>query len=676
MFTGLLTKNKMEFNTQIVIFIVRIVSFFVMQVPLSIGHDCDVTYGADMMANCSSRDLNFIPYDLQHNIAKLDLHSNHLGIIDENAFVKYDQLYSINLENNSLTEVKNNAFLRLKKLKYLNLSRNKLKSVPSGAFKDLSSLLLLNLRGNMISVIEDGAFVKLHSLAELHLDGNYIELIAPDAFKGLNFLQVMNLQNNALKTLSEGVVKHLTHRMKEWRLHSNPWYCDCKIRWFYSYLMESKSFDLSWKFGKDEPKCNGPPIVKDQLFSQLNQSFFVCQIEMYSSGHQKETSLGENVDLFCKYFSNPFIQPVWLKNEEILSPFKDKVVIQTTGQETVTSILSIKNFQYSDIGDYKCFLENARGSKFIQYSLSIPGVDLENLPTTPENSSLQPLAISESQSSDRSLDQQTIVIIVSAVCGFIFMCIILGFIIYICVRVKRKKRLLKEERSLTFKEHLKTTILNESNIRESKSDLKLETTNVEEKSIEKEPLNDVEAEERNDINTYVSFKPEYPETEDQFYSGTNTNRTKESDSSNCESTSPLLDNFSPIKSDSYDPLFESTPHSFYNMPKASTLNSRYLNSESSYDTYLSYTPYSTLSHTGPYSLPPHGHIVGALPSKRTSVSAGYLNSIPPKKPPRLFHSRDNMSLTSQNSQTSDLGEQQFKLSLPKPGTVDSYGTAV
>lgn len=91
---------------------------------------------------------------------------------------------------------------------------------------------------------------------------------------------------------------------------------------------------------------------------------------------------------------------------------------------------------------------------------------------------------------------------------------------------------------------------------------------------------------------------------------------------------------------------------------------------------MSYTPYSTLSHTGPYSLPPHGHIVGALPSKRTSVSAGYLNSIPPKKPPRLFHSRDNMSLTSQNSQTSDLGEQQFKLSLPKPGTVDSYGTAV
>ncbi|XP_062620786.1 leucine-rich repeat-containing protein 24-like [Saccostrea cucullata] len=647
-----------------------------MNVNLNMAHNCEVTYGADMMANCSARGLKFIPYDLQHNIASLDLQHNNLGIIEENAFVKYDQLYSLNLENNSITEVKDNAFQLLRRLKYLNLSRNKLKTVPSGAFSDLPSLHLLNLRGNMISSINDNAFVKLHSLKELNLDGNYIENIAPDAFKGLNFLQVMDLQNNALRTLTEGVVQHLTHRMKAWRLYNNPWYCDCKIGWLYSYLTTSKKeFNLSWKFNQGEPKCQGPPLVKEKFFSQLNQSYFVCQIVMYSSGHQKNTKLGENVNLFCKYFSKPFIQPLWFKNEEQIEPIEGRVSILTTGKETYTSTLSIKDFQYSDIGDYKCHLENARGSKVISYSLLIPGVDPENLPTTTEISSLQPLAISESQSSDHGLDKKTIIIIASVVSGFIFACIIVGLLIFVCVRVKRSKRLRKEERSLTFKEHLKTTILNESTIRESKSDLKLETT-LEEIPIEKEPLQTEEVEEQNGINTYVSFKAGYNENEDQFYSSTNTNRTKESDSSNCESTSPLLENFSPIRSDSYDPLFESTPHSFYNMPKASTLNSRYLNSDSSYDTYLSYTPCSTLSHTGPYSLPPHGHIAGTLPSKRTSVSAGYLNSLPPKKPPRLFHSRDNMSLTSQNSQTSDYGEQKLKLSLPRPGTVDSYGTAV
>lgn len=100
------------------------------------------------------------------------------------------------------------------------------------------------------------------------------------------------------------------------------------------------------------------------------------------------------------------------------------------------------------------------------------------------------------------------------VCGFIFMCIILGFIIYICVRVKRKKRLLKEERSLIFKEYFKIIIFNEFNIREFKSDLKFEIINVEEKLIEKEFLNDVEVEERNGINIYVLFKFEYLEIED------------------------------------------------------------------------------------------------------------------------------------------------------------------
>lgn len=94
------------------------------------------------------------------------------------------------------------------------------------------------------------------------------------------------------------------------------------------------------------------------------------------------------------------------------------------------------------------------------------------------------------------------------------MCIILGFIIYICVRVKRKKRLLKEERSQIFKEYFKIIIFNEFNIREFKSDLKFEIINVEEKLIEKEFLNDVEVEERNDINIYVLFKFEYLEIED------------------------------------------------------------------------------------------------------------------------------------------------------------------
>lgn len=654
----------------------RVIFMIAVNVIFSMAHDCDVSYGADMKANCSARGLKFIPYDLQHNIGSLDLQHNNLGIIEENAFVKYDQLYSLNLENNSITEVKANAFQLLRRLKYLDLSRNKLKTVPSGAFTDLVSLLLLNLRGNMISNINDNAFTKLQSLVELNLDGNYIENIEQDAFKGLNFLQVIDLQNNALKTLTEGVVQHLTHRMREWRLYNNPWYCDCKIRWLYSFLKGGKNSNLSWKFREGEPMCQGPPLVKDKYFSQLNQSYFVCQIVMYSSGHRKDANLGENVNILCKYFSNPFIQPLWLKDEEQIEPSDGKIIIHTTGKETITSILRIKHFQYSDIGEYKCFLENARGSKFISYTLSVPGLDPENLPTTPENSSLQPLAISESQSHDRGPDKKTIIIIVSVICGFIFVSIIVGLLVYVCVRIKRNKRLRKEERSLTFKEHLKTTILSESTIRESKSDLKLETISVEEKPIEKQPLHSKEGEERNGINTYVSFKTEYPETEDQFYSSTNTNRTKESDSSNCESTSPLLENFSPIRSDSYDPLYESTPNSFYNMPKASTLNSRYLNSDSSYDTYLSYTPYSTLSHTGPYSLPPHGHIAGILPSKRTSVSAGYLNSIPPKKPPRLFHSRDNMSLTSQNSQTSDYGEHKLKLSLPKPGTVDNYGTAV
>ncbi|KAK3100714.1 hypothetical protein FSP39_024145 [Pinctada imbricata] len=635
---------------------------------------CRISYSyTDITANCSGGALRHVPFQLQHNIKVLDLRNNNLKVLYENAFAKYDLLTILYLQNNSMTLLKNNTFAKLKDLKTLDLSNNKLTSAPTSAIRDLSSLLSLNLRGNRITRLENEAFANLASLKYLYLDGNYIEYIAPRAFYGLNFLQELYLQSNALTTLTAESFRPLTFRFKVLQLHDNRWTCDCHIGWLNSYLKnESREGLLQWKGSDFEPKCHGPSLVKGKLFSELNESQYLCEIRLYSSKDRKTVSYGKSVNLSCRYYSNPFVPPIWLKDSHVIKPDDQKYVMaydKKSKTETL-SVLQINDFSGVDTGNYQCYLRNDRGKRIVDYELMLLG----------EDPAMATYAVSEARENANPPNMRTIKIVLSVVGGILFLIVLTSLIIFAVVRCKRKRRKTLEERSITFKEHLKNNILNQNGgIMDSKTDIKSVGKETVEPN-ENDPLYDQVDRHRTEANnTYVSFKSEFTDQEEinPLYSTSNS-KAKDSDESNCESTSPLLENFSPILSDSYDPLYESSVASSYypsTRIKCNTLNSRYLPSDSSYDTYLSYTPYSTLSHTGQYSLPPHGIIPGAMPSKR-SASATYLGPVPPKKPPRMFHSRDSMSLNSHGSESE--GEHKLKLSLPrpKPGTVDQYGTAV
>lgn len=656
---------------------------------------CTLSYVNEIhIANCSGIGLNHIPFQLHKNIKILDLSNNVLTAIGANAFAKYDMLTQLYLQNNSIKEIQANAFTQLTQLKHLDLSVNQLKSVPTSGFPGLSSLLVLNLKGNKLNNLSDGAFSGLPSLTSLYLDGNYIEIVGPDAFKGLSYLQTLELQNNNLKTMNELSVQYFTNQFKSFKLYGNPWFCDCRIRWLHQYLHNSSYHNLiHWIFAKGEPKCNGPSQVKDKTFSSLDDNNYVCEIIMYSSDQDITLPPGDDVELYCNYYADPFEAPMWTKNGKdivITQPEYRNYEIRTKQEAMVKSTLKILDFSARDMGEYKCSVENARNSGSIKFVVTLQG------------HKFNPSAVTTNvHESDNSRNNHTIKITLSVVGGFLLLLIVIGCFIFVVLKHRRNRQRKLEERSQTFKEHLKTNVLNQTDITESeKYDKKPPTENGEIEVMECEPLYAQVRKDVNPNNTYVSFQGEFNEPEDNG-GFSSSNQTKGSDSSQCESTSPLLDDCSPIPCESHDLLYESSNGgSFYHTPhpitRAQTLNSRFLPSLSSYDTYdtyLSYsTPYSTLSHNGNYSQSSHNgsyynghypmngtntlplHSANKVPHK--SASTSYIGPLPPKKPPRVFHSRDSMSISQSSSSGSEGTQTTTKLSLPKPGTVDQYGTAV
>lgn len=690
------------------------------------------------VANCSGQQLAHVPPNLPHNIKILDLSNNYITELTDNSFVKYEYLEILHLHNNSLSRLESKAFNRLRNVLYLDMSFNNLEAIPSQSFLDLKALLTLSLRGNKITSIPAGVFTSVSKLTNIYLSGNHIRYIHPEAFTGLRNLQQLELQNNALSHLNGTVFKYFTTNLKEIKLFHNPWYCDCNLRWLIQWLTNSSGIEdqrLRWKFSIDEPTCHGPSVVEKRPFSTLTGESFICPISMYSKARNVETVKGSEVELFCKYMADPYVEIQWLKNGKPVNLNKvDKYRVEIEGAHMITSKLHIFNFQYIDIGKYECYAENKLGPAFDSCLVTLEGVN----PTD--------VILPSAEDEDSNKDSVRNAIIASATIGGVVLILAILIIILCCInRCRQYHKRKKESIRMSFEEHLKANGIIEPN---PKHEQIIYDEVPEEPSIEGE-LEEAESvynslqrpriPSSTNTNTYISFKSELSDQEDmtQMYSqGQQTNshsNSKGSDGSQCESTSPLLENISPILIDPHDPFYMENLY----VPRLYASTNNYLSStQTDYEDYLiqrridsDFIPYrdihgfilprranghsphraSTLPYHGhssqiyrePLLTPeeemyiphktrtlPHGYSprytadYGSTPVVRSnsvstnhkSASVGHLGMNPPKKPPRSFHSKDTVSLYSQNS----IGERdrEFRLSLPKPGTVDKYGTAV
>lgn len=705
---------------------------------LSLRYECIPSSSQEVslgVANCSDQKLGHVPPNLPHNIRVLDLSNNKITALTDFSFVKYESLEILYLRNNTLSRLEPQVFSRLRKLRYLDLSFNNMDWIPSQAFSDLKALLTLFLRGNKIVSIPPNTFKNISKLTSLYLSGNHIEFIHPKAFNGLRNLQQLELQNNALSILNGTTFRYFSDELIEIKLYHNPWYCDCNLRWLVQWLKnnsESDSRRLRWKFHTDEPICAGPGIVEKRLFSTLTGDWFICPIRMYSKARNIETTRGEKVELFCKYMSDPHVDIHWLKNGKLVDLKRThKYKVDANSGIVITSKLNIYNFQYDDIAEYECYAENRIGRAFDSSLVTLEGVDPSDI-----------LLPAEAREDDGEKDRvRNAIIASSTIGGVVLLLVMVGIVLCLATRCKQYHKKKKESIRMSFEEHLKANGIIEPNLKDAPmtySEVPDGTLSIDAEMDENDSVYDSLQRPRvpssTNTNTYISFKTEFSEPDDmstQAYLQEQqaNNHSKGSDGSQCESTSPLLENISPILIDPNDPFYEANLY----VPRLFASTNNYLSStQHNYDgengflsqkhiqDFIPYTddngfilPAYSVGQIMPHrcsTLPHNGHIVhydqtyiphttqtlprrysphhmtdvynGSVPVVHSntvsrnlkSASVGHLGMSPPKKPPRSFSSRETVSLHSQSS----FGDKEngFKLSLPRPGTVDKYGTAV
>ena len=213
-------------------------------------------------------------------LENLDFSSNHIVDLEDGAFHNLTSLQQINLSRNMLhylppgllretgvtdfdvsfnriMYIKNNTYNHAQTLENLHLQHNRIRSIASHAFRTTYSLTYVNLQRNVLVTIKD-QFSNLTTLTALLLKHNLIRHIADNALEGTS-LETLLLDHNHLTTLDESIIMYNRNMMRV-SLHSNPWNCDCRVRWIKHALDDSAgSYPWSYELDVHLLQCAAPP---------------------------------------------------------------------------------------------------------------------------------------------------------------------------------------------------------------------------------------------------------------------------------------------------------------------------------------------------------------------------------------------------------------------------------
>uniref|UniRef100_A0A3P9M064 Leucine-rich repeat-containing protein 32 n=1 Tax=Oryzias latipes TaxID=8090 RepID=A0A3P9M064_ORYLA len=210
----------------------------------SLSHDLYTSGGAHYNQENSwkNRNLSSVPPDLGgdlreldlssnfirqlHTLAlpyleQLDLSSNQLDLISEEAFEKLARLEHLNLSRNELNinlDSNSKALQSLGRLKSLDISMNGLSNHAAELYlRNKSALHQLKMTGNALIRLSHSLFRESKGLQIITIDKNLISEIAPGTFEPLMHLEMLNLAKNNL----EHICDFKLHQVKYLNLSKN-----------------------------------------------------------------------------------------------------------------------------------------------------------------------------------------------------------------------------------------------------------------------------------------------------------------------------------------------------------------------------------------------------------------------------------------------------------------------
>ncbi|XP_071966171.1 podocan-like isoform X2 [Antedon mediterranea] len=195
---------KMDSNTSFICFLLFLWVDLSIGVEIACSNDINVNAVCECIertqtVNCANRGLNEWPVGIPLNTQILYMNNNNLKEIDEDAFSKLHELFTINVNNNLLSKLPSLP----KTIGNIHADKNLLTDI-STVFNDLPILHILSLTNNKITLLRNTTFKGSTVITDLNLSFNNINIIEPFTFANNSKLALLRIiYNKNLQMLGE-----------------------------------------------------------------------------------------------------------------------------------------------------------------------------------------------------------------------------------------------------------------------------------------------------------------------------------------------------------------------------------------------------------------------------------------------------------------------------------------
>ncbi|NP_796126.4 leucine-rich repeats and immunoglobulin-like domains protein 3 precursor [Mus musculus] len=303
-------------------------------------------------------------------LRELHLSQNAINRISPDAWEFCQKLSELDLTFNHLSRLDDSSFLGLSLLNALHIGNNKVSYIADCAFRGLTSLKTLDLRNNEISwTIEDmsGAFSGLDRLRQLILQGNRIRSITKKAFAGLDTLEHLDLSGNAIMSLQSNAFSQMK-KLQQLHLNTSSLLCDCQLRWLPQWVAENNFQSFV------NASCAHPQLLKGRSIFTVSPDGFVCddfpKPQITVQPETQSAIKGSDVSFTCSAASSSDspMTFAWKKDNEALqdAEMENYAHLRAQGGELMeyTTILRLRNVEFTSEGKYQCVISNHFGSSY------------------------------------------------------------------------------------------------------------------------------------------------------------------------------------------------------------------------------------------------------------------------------------------------------------------------